>query len=109
VTRQVSLIAFPRSGARRLTNDINDYRDVSTSSGDEAIAGVRFTNLRNLWLADLQAEKLAPSPGLERRELAARRRDRDGWQRPLRRRPRPGCSALDHWPERWRGQADYPG
>jgi Tol biopolymer transport system component len=35
-----------------LTNDINDYFDVSTSSGDEAIAGVRFTNLRNLWLAD---------------------------------------------------------
>ena len=60
VSRQVSLVAYPGGTARRLTNDVNDYVDVSTSSGDEAIAGVRFTNLRNLWLADPSGGEASP-------------------------------------------------
>jgi serine/threonine protein kinase/Tol biopolymer transport system component len=52
VSRQLSIVSYPGGAIRRLTNDFNDYRDVTTSSGDEAIAAVRFNVMTNLWLAD---------------------------------------------------------
>jgi Tol biopolymer transport system component len=52
VSRQIGIVDFPSGRARKLTNDFNDYAQVTTSSADGAIAAVRFTNLRNLWLAD---------------------------------------------------------
>jgi Tol biopolymer transport system component len=52
VSRQISLVAYPGGSARRVTNDVNDYVQVTASSGDEAIAAVRFTRLSNLWVAD---------------------------------------------------------
>jgi Tol biopolymer transport system component len=37
---------------RRLTNDASDYRQVTVSAGDAAIAAVRVNRVSNLWLAD---------------------------------------------------------
>ena len=53
--RQVSVVDYPGGSARRITNDVNDYRQVSASAGDEAIAAVRFNRMSNLWLADADA------------------------------------------------------
>ena len=52
VSRQIAIVDYPSGRVRKLTNDFNDYAQVTTSSADGAIAAVRFTNLRNLWLAD---------------------------------------------------------
>jgi Tol biopolymer transport system component len=52
VSRQIAIVDFPSGRVRKVTNDFNDYAQVTTSSADGAIAAVRFTNLRNLWLAD---------------------------------------------------------
>ena len=52
VARQISIVAYPEGGVRRVTNDVNDYRAVTTSGGDDTIAAVRFNRLSNLWLAD---------------------------------------------------------
>jgi Tol biopolymer transport system component len=60
VARQISIVAFPGGRARRLTNDVNDYLQVSASSGDEAIGAVRFIRLSNLWLADASGGEAVP-------------------------------------------------
>jgi serine/threonine protein kinase/Tol biopolymer transport system component len=52
VTRQISIVSYPGGVSRRLTNDVNDYFQVSASGGDEAIAAVRFNRITNLWLGD---------------------------------------------------------
>ncbi|HEX4823922.1 MAG TPA: protein kinase [Candidatus Polarisedimenticolaceae bacterium] len=52
LTRQIALVDFPSGRARRITNDVDDYAQVSVSSGDEAIAAVRRSILSDLWLAD---------------------------------------------------------
>ena len=51
VTRQISLAA-PGGEAHPVTNDGNDYYDVSVSGGEQAIAAVRFNRYANVWLAD---------------------------------------------------------
>ena len=60
IARQVSVVAYPGGSVRRITNDVNDYRSVTTSAGDETIAAVRFNRLSNLWLADLQGGESKP-------------------------------------------------
>ena len=60
IARQISIVAYPGGRVRRLTNDVNDYLQVTTSSGDEAIAAVRFTNLSNIWLADPSGGEARP-------------------------------------------------
>jgi len=60
VSRQISIVSYPDGSVRRLTNDVNDYRQVTASSGDEAIAAVRFTRLSNLWLADPSGGEARP-------------------------------------------------
>ena len=52
VARQVSLLDYPKGRNRRVTNDVDDYLQVSVSSGDEAISAVRRSILSDLWLAD---------------------------------------------------------
>jgi serine/threonine protein kinase/Tol biopolymer transport system component len=60
VARQISIVSYPGGRVRRLTNDFNDYVQVSTSSGDKAVAAVRFTRLSNLWLADVSGSEARP-------------------------------------------------
>ncbi len=60
VSRQISLVTYPDGIVRRLTNDVNDYRRVTASSGDEAIAAVRFNRMNNLWLADPSGGEARP-------------------------------------------------
>jgi Tol biopolymer transport system component len=52
VTRQIALVDYPKGRTRRITNDVTDYRQVSVSSGDEALAAVRTSVLTDLWIAD---------------------------------------------------------
>jgi Tol biopolymer transport system component len=51
ISPQLFLIGYPKPGIERLTNDFSQYRSVSTSAGDEAVAAVRKTQLANLWVA----------------------------------------------------------
>jgi Tol biopolymer transport system component len=51
-SNQLSLVTFPGGQVRRLTNDVSEYGGVSASSGNEALALVRRTQLHNLWVAD---------------------------------------------------------
>jgi len=60
VSRQISIVSYPGGTVRRLTNDVNDYRQVTASSGDEAIAAVRFNRMTNLWLADASGGEARP-------------------------------------------------
>jgi Tol biopolymer transport system component len=60
VARQISVVAYPGGSARRITNDVNDYRSVTASAGDETIAAVRFNRLSNIWLADVLAGESKP-------------------------------------------------
>jgi hypothetical protein len=52
VSRQLSIVSYPGGKVRRLTNDASDYRQVTVSAGDAAIAAVRVNRVANLWLAD---------------------------------------------------------
>jgi Tol biopolymer transport system component len=60
VSRQISIVSYPEGKVRRLTNDVNDYRKVTASAGDEAIAAVRFSRSTNLWLADASGGEARP-------------------------------------------------
>jgi eukaryotic-like serine/threonine-protein kinase len=52
LTEQVRLHAYPGGSISRLTNDFNKYEALSTSLADDAVAAVRTTTIRNVWLAD---------------------------------------------------------
>jgi len=60
VSRQISIVSYPGGVSRRLTNDVNDYFQVSASGGDEAIAAVRFNRISNVWLADPSGTEAQP-------------------------------------------------
>lgn len=60
VARQVAIVGYPGGNVTRLTNDVNDYANVTASSGDEAVAAVRFNRLSNLWLADASGGEARP-------------------------------------------------
>jgi serine/threonine protein kinase/Tol biopolymer transport system component len=49
LTRQITLVDYPKGTVRRVTNDLNDYLTVSVSAGDATIAAVRRNQLTNLW------------------------------------------------------------
>jgi len=52
VSRQLSIVSYPGGKVRKLTNDASDYRQVTVSAGDSAIAAVRLNRVTNLWVAD---------------------------------------------------------
>jgi len=52
VTRQISIVAYPGGNVRRVTNDVNEYVQVTASAGDEAIAAVRRNRMSNLWVVN---------------------------------------------------------
>jgi Tol biopolymer transport system component len=47
-TRQIAVVDYPSGTARRITNDADDYLQVSVSQGDEAIAALRMTRVSDL-------------------------------------------------------------
>jgi Tol biopolymer transport system component len=51
ISNQVLLHPYPGGGVSRVTNDSNQYGNVSTSV-DDTIAAVRNTRVSNLWIAD---------------------------------------------------------
>ncbi len=53
VTNQVFMLSYPEGRFQRVTNDFNNYHDVTVSAGEEAIAVVRGGRLANLYTADL--------------------------------------------------------
>jgi len=52
VSRQLSIVSYPGGTVRKLTNDASDYRQVTVSAGEAAIAAVRLNRVTNLWVAD---------------------------------------------------------
>jgi Tol biopolymer transport system component len=60
IARQISLVSYPDGKVRRVTNDVNDYFQVSVSTGDEAIAAVRRNLTANLWWADASGGEARP-------------------------------------------------
>jgi serine/threonine protein kinase len=57
-------ITYPRGDLHRVTNDFNQYTQVSASSGDEAIGALRVSLVTNLFVAD-------PADGSTRRLTSA--------------------------------------
>ena len=49
---QLFLIPYPRGELRRITNDFDEYNEVSVASGEGAISAVRTTQIMNLYIAD---------------------------------------------------------
>jgi serine/threonine protein kinase len=65
---QLVLHAYPGGRASRVTNDFNEYTDVSASLADETIAAVRTTRVSNLYLVDASgapARRLTSATGSE--------------------------------------------
>ena len=52
-TRQIAIVDYPSGTARRVTNDADDYLQVSVSQGDEAIAALRMTRVSDLISLDV--------------------------------------------------------
>ena len=52
LSNQVFILTYPGAVFRRVTNDFNQYGDVTTGAGEEAIASVRSSLFSNLYLAD---------------------------------------------------------
>jgi Tol biopolymer transport system component len=50
---QVFMISYPRGELRRVTNDFNEYQDVSVAGGEEAIGAVRTSQIANLFVANV--------------------------------------------------------
>jgi serine/threonine protein kinase len=48
---QVWLLSYPTGGARRITNDLNNYAALSVSGGSSALATVQTNVLSNIWVA----------------------------------------------------------
>jgi Tol biopolymer transport system component len=55
VSNQVFLLSYPGAEMHRVTNDFNNYGNLTTSSGDEAIATVRSTGLLNIYVSDIES------------------------------------------------------
>ena len=60
VTGQVFLLTYPGAELHRVTNDFNTYGNVTTSSGDEAIATVRSSALLNVYISDVDSGQEHP-------------------------------------------------
>ena len=60
ITSQISLVSYPEGRMRPVTNDLNNYSQVSASAGDEAIAAVRQNVLSNLWRVDASGGEPRP-------------------------------------------------
>ncbi|HET6348651.1 MAG TPA: protein kinase, partial [Candidatus Krumholzibacteria bacterium] len=54
VTNQVFLLSYPAGQLRRVTNDFNNYQNVTAGAGDEAIAAVRSSGLMNVYVTDIE-------------------------------------------------------
>ena len=48
---QIWFLSYPGGAARRITNDLNDYRGVSLASGSNTLAATRRETITSLWLA----------------------------------------------------------
>ena len=60
VRNQVFSVTYPKGELRRVTNDFDEYTEVSVSGGDGAIASLRTSQITNLFVAD-------PADGTTRR------------------------------------------
>jgi serine/threonine protein kinase/Tol biopolymer transport system component len=59
VSRQIAVVDYPKGRSRRITNDVDDYFEVSSST-DDAIAAIRKTRLSDLWIADASGGEPRP-------------------------------------------------
>jgi len=50
-TQQVWFVAYPNGNARRITNDLNDYLDLSVSADGTTLATVQVTSGGDIWSA----------------------------------------------------------
>ncbi len=48
---QIWQVAYPGGAARRITNDLQNYRDVSLTADSSALVSVQTARLSNIWLA----------------------------------------------------------
>ncbi len=60
IRNQVFVVSYPRGEFRRVTNDFDEYGEVSVSSGEGAIGALRTSQITNLFIAD-------PADGTSRR------------------------------------------
>jgi serine/threonine protein kinase len=50
-TAQYYLISYPDGGSRRITNDLNDYHDLSLTADTSTLATVQEDRIVNIWVA----------------------------------------------------------
>ena len=60
VTRHIWIVDYPKGASRRISNDAGDYRGVSVSAGDEAIAAIRVNRISDLSLVDVAGGEPRP-------------------------------------------------
>lgn len=53
-TTQLWLVPYPDGQPRRITNDLNDYADLSISADSSTISAIRDTRISNLWIAPIE-------------------------------------------------------
>src|SRR5262249_21613019 len=51
LSAQIWLVTYPSGEARRITNDLNDYRSVNLSADSSTIVAVHNVCIANLWIA----------------------------------------------------------
>ena len=57
---QIWFLSYPGGAARRITNDLNDYRGVSLASGTNTLAATQRETITSLWLApNAEADRAA--------------------------------------------------
>ncbi|HEY0379464.1 MAG TPA: DPP IV N-terminal domain-containing protein [Pyrinomonadaceae bacterium] len=50
--QQIWLVAYPEGSARKVTNDLSDYRDLSLTKDGKTLIAVQSERKANVWLAD---------------------------------------------------------
>jgi len=67
---QIFFVPYPRGQARRITNDLNDYGDISLSSDGKAIAALTSSFESSLWVAPIlepgNLRQISPRSGKDR-------------------------------------------
>jgi eukaryotic-like serine/threonine-protein kinase len=64
IRSQVFMVTYPRGELRRVTNDFNEYNEVSAAGGEGAIGALRTSVITNLFIVD-------PADGTTRRLTSA--------------------------------------
>jgi serine/threonine protein kinase/Tol biopolymer transport system component len=58
---QVFQLTYPGGQARRITNDLSGYGDISVASTGASLAAIRRTDVENVWIAPIEAGREAHS------------------------------------------------